>query len=72
MPPYIDDETEAKIGFARTESRKVIKEEVHNSKGAENLSSMQQQGLKSLKRGIKDKKQHFDCICLFFSRFFFG
>ena len=62
MPPYIDGETEAKIGFARTELRKVIKEEVCNSKGAENLSSMQQQGLNSLKRGIKDKRLFFDQV----------
>ena len=62
MPPYIDDETETKIGFARTELRKVIQGKVCNSKVAENLSSMQQQGSNSLKRGIKDKRLFFDQV----------
>ena len=54
MPPYADEDTEAKIAFARKRLHSSIEDQCRKSKGAENLSDNAKKGLKQIKKRLKD------------------
>ena len=56
MPPYADEDTEAKIAFARKRLHSSIEDQCRKSKGAENLSDNAKKGLKQIKKRLKDKQ----------------
>ena len=56
MPPYADEDTEAKIAFARKRLHSSIEDQCRKSKGAENLSDNAKKGLKQIKKRLKDKE----------------
>ena len=56
MPPFADEDTEARIQFAKTKIYAAIDQQATRSKGKDNVNKRLKQGLTSLQQRIKEKE----------------
>ena len=56
MPPFADEDTEARIQFAKTKIYAAIDKQATRSKGKDNVNKRLKQGLTSLQQRIKEKE----------------